>query len=300
MKAYFSASYWRHGFSSAKAVAALLSSFGALWLLVEMVSFFAEHLRPSIQALWPYFLGTGVIFALLINKPLTSVACKLSGRDVLLRVIVSDLFKTPGAKIVASNRTFETDFERGPIEKNSIQGQFTTRFYGSASHLDADIAHALHGTDPDLVLEGKKSRYPVGTVAKVATKGKTFYLLALAEINPKGVANASFDDLKTALPALWSFISGAGTYEPLVVPVLGTGYSRLPEPREQVVREIINSFIAACGERRFAESLTIVLYPKDFYKHAIDLQEIGRYLQHVCKYHEYGATLRVGRGTPVG
>lgn len=299
-KAYFSTSYWRHGFSPAKAISAFLSSFGALWLVVEAVSFFSEHLRSSFQALWPFFLLAGLALSLFLNRPVTAVECKLPGRDILLKVVVADIFSLPGSKVISCNRTFETSVNQGPIEKNSVQGQFTKRFYSDAAHLDADITRALHGVECESSPEGARSIYKVGAVAKVSPKDSTFYLLAIAEINRNGVASASFEDLKAALPELWSYITEAGTYEPIVVPVLGTGYSRLPETREEIIREIIKSFIAACGEKRFAESLTIALYPNDFYKHAIDLQEIGRYLQHICKYHEYGKALRFGRGTALG
>jgi hypothetical protein len=71
------------------------------------------------------------------------------------------------------------------------------------------------------------------------------------------------------------------------MPVLGTGFSRLPETREQVVREIVKSFVAAYSDCVFADRLTIVLSPKDVADHKMSLAELGAFLEHVCFYTEF-------------
>lgn len=301
LRAYISGAYWRHGFSFSKALAALLSSFGVLWLVMEIANFFVPNSDHTLQGMWPWFLLLGLAAAIWTNRPVHSVSCKLTGRDVALTICAGDIFSMPGAVVVGTNTTFDTDISSGLINKASIQGQFTEKFYDSVSHLNSDITAALFDVPSDIaspVKRGKQDVYPVGTVAQVVGKGRTAYLLVIAELNGKGVANATFDDLKTALPALWEFVANSGTIEPIVIPVLGSGFSRLPETREEIVREIVNSFIAGCSARRFTESLTIVMHPKDFYKHSVDLAGLGQYLGHVCRYSEYGAALRPGRGTP--
>ena len=92
------------------------------------------------------------------------------------------------------------------------------------------------------------------------------------------------EDLRAAMGGLWSFISESGGMERLRVPIIGTGYTRLTEQRSVIVRELLDSFIAACSERRFCESLTIIVAYQDYRKYNIDLEELGRYLAHICKY----------------
>lgn len=300
LRAYFSGWYWRHGFSWVKAIAALLSSFGALWLIVEIASFFSAPAREVLPQLWPWFLLLGSVIAFWINKPLLSVSCRLSDRDITLTIGVGDLFKNKGALVVGANTTFDTDTKNNLISSASIQGQYSEKYYNSIDHLDGDITRSLDGVPFELIDDnrvGKKALYPVGTVAKVSGRGRTAYLVAIAAMTAKGTARGSFDDLKTALPELWGYIAEGGSIEPLVMPVLGTGYSRITQTREEVIREIVNSFVAGCSARRFTESLTIVIHPRDFYVNGVDIVELGRYLRHVCKYTQSGQFLRVGAGT---
>lgn len=303
LRAYFSAAYWKYGFSVTKSIAALLSSFGMLWLLVEVVTFFSPTTATPLKNMWWLFLALGLVWAMWINRPIHEISCTLAGRDIHLRIRVCNFFEVEGAEIIGSNTTFDTEMASGLINKGSIQGQFTERNYTSTAHLDLDVTSALTGMSHQPAPPGKKGKqnvFPIGTVAKVTPKGKTAYLLAIASLNVNGVANGNFEDLKTALPALWEFISTAGTIEPLVVPVLGSGFSRLPEKKEEIVREIINSFVAACAARRFTDSLTIVIRPRDFYKSAVNLSELRDYLRHVCKYTQVGLKLQQGIGVAVG
>jgi len=82
------------------------------------------------------------------------------------------------------------------------------------------------------------------------------------------------------------------------MPVLGTGYGRLSQPREEIVRETIRSFIAACSEHTFADKLTIVITPQDVANHHISLDELGSFLRHVCQYASFSENNRPAVGTP--
>jgi hypothetical protein len=226
----------------------------------------------------------------------------MKGRDVTITLRVGDMFSVPGALVVGATTTFETDVATGLISPKSVQGQFTARFYDVVAHLDADLTAALAGVVPERILEagrGKRTAYPVGTTVRLTAKGRTAYLVAIASLNEYGVAHSSFEDLKNALPRLWEAVGERGTFEPLVMPVLGSGFSRLAETREELAREIIKSFTAACSSGRPTEALTIVLPPGDFYEHRVDLNELERYLQHMCRYTEFKQPVDVGAGRAV-
>src|SRR3569832_1012329 len=125
------------------------------------------------------------------------------------------------------------------ISADSVQGKFTSRYYRNQhQHLDADIAASLQGlafeTREDKPF-GKQQLFPVGTVAMVRPtergKYRRAYLVAIAELNNQGRAHGTMEDLRSAMGALWSYISDRGDIEPLRVPILGTGFSRLTEQR---------------------------------------------------------------------
>lgn len=296
-----SPAYWRHGFSLTRAGQALLASFGTMWLGAEILSFFSQDGGAWLRRQWIPFLLVGVLLALWLNRPRVRFACRLAGRDAVVEIRVGDMFAMQGALVIGSNTSFDTDTASGLISEGSVQGQFTKKYYTSVSHLDGDLASALAGIVPDhtsSTKKGKSAVYPIGTTLHVVTQGRRAYFVAIANMNDHGVATGTFDDLKTSLPMLWDYVATkGGSFESLVVPVLGSGFSRLPQPREEIIRAIVNSFVAACSSARPTEKLVIIIPFKDFHEHQVDFIELERYVQHVCRYTEYRSPAAIGTGT---
>jgi len=231
------------------------------------------------------------LIAIIQTKPKNNFCCKLDNRDISIEIVIGDLFKQDGSLVIGSNTTFDTRITRNLISEKSIQGQFTNIFYNkNESQLDKEISLELQGIEPEILNEnrvGKKERYPIGTVVKLTPKDKIIYMIAIADINEHGVAKTNYDNLRNALAYLWVFISNKGLKENITIPILGTGFSRLTQSREEIIREIINSFIAACSESTFCDKLTIVLNPFDIEKYKIDMEELEKYIFHVCKYTKF-------------
>ena len=308
--AYHYAKAWLRKLFSTQAVSAFLSSFGALWLAVQITRFVWPHtivfgtteLPDAIRNAWPLFGLVGLAAAAYQCRPRLAISHKLNGRDVAIQIAIGDILTFPGALIIGSNTTFDTRISTELISERSVQGIFTKKYYRGETQLDAELSTSLGsvlGQDLPANRVGKTKKYPMGTCVRLNPKNRTGYLLAIAEINEHGGASGSFNDLKESLPKLWEFISRRGLKEPLVMPVLGTGFSRLPQPREEVIREIIQSFVAACSERTFADKLTIVITPQDMAEHRISLDELGSFLQHMCKYTVLSSGNRQAIGTPV-
>jgi len=295
---------WIKNLISIRAFSAVLSSFGALWLVVEITSFFFEGTEwPNvIRHSWHWFGLAGVFIASWLCRPHLSVSHKLNGRDVTIEIAIGDLFSYPGAIIIGSNTTFDTRISRELISEKSIQGIFTRKFYGGETQLDPELSAGLSAL-PCETLQGKRvgksSRYPVGTCVRLNPKQHTSYFVALADINEHGVACGTFDGLKESLAKLWVFIGSRGMKESFVMPVIGTGFTRLKQTREEVVREIIKSFIAACSETTFADKLTIVIATQDVVKHHISLDDLGSFLRHECLYASFSRGNQQAVGTPV-
>lgn len=294
---------WGRSLLSLKAVSAVLSSFGALWLGVEIASYFFKGttLPSIIQGHWGLFALMGGAIALWICRPALSTSAKLNGRDVIIEIAVGNLFSFSDALVVGTNTTFDTRISRELISEKSIQGQFTKKYYGDEVQLDAELNTGLNGVSYEELKEqrvGKTRRYPIGTVVRLNPKNCTAYFVATAQLNEHGVASGSFEDLRQSLGQLWVFVGRRGLKEPLVMPVLGSGFARLTQPREEIVREIIKSFIAACSEKTFCDKLTIVLSERDVLNHQIDVGVLGAYLRHVCTYTEFATNGGVRMGTP--
>jgi Domain of unknown function (DUF6430) len=286
---------------SALGLGAFLASFGALWLVVEITDYFAKGTLAGafVHDHWGLFLLLGIAFTLWRCRPLMKIALKLKDRDVTITLAIGDLFSFKGAMVIGSNSTF--DVSNTVISEKSIQGQFTKKYYAGESQLEAELAVQLK----DLACEdlegkrmGKCKRYAIGSVVHLRPKDRTGYLLAISDINEHGNSSGTFEKLKQALAELWVFIGHRGAKEPLVMPVLGSGFTRLTQPRQQIVQEIIKSFVAACAERTFCENLIIVLNERDVLEKQIDFVSLGEYLKYVCRYTEFSDRTSERLGTP--
>ena len=289
---WMDSAYWRTWLGnlvSWKAVQTALSTWGALWLIVQTIRFFFDQtVLPNVaHDSFLVFFAVAATATVIRCKPCVSVAHKLNGRDVTIEIAIGNIFTFPGAIVVGTNTTFDTRISKALIDKRSIQGQFTTRHYQDEGQLDAEIAAGLSGLSSESLpgqRAGKSNKYPIGTAVRVNPPNRTAYLTAIANLNEHGTASGTFEDLKDALARLWAFISSRGTKEAIVIPVIGTGFCRLTQTREEIVHEIIQSFVAACTERTFADRLTIVVSPNDVTAHGISLDKLGAYLRHVCNY----------------
>src|SRR5258708_17675935 len=153
-----SKAYWRHEFSLKRTITALLSSFGGLWLMVVATNFFSPTAGNWIREKWFVFLLLGFAIAAWQNRPKVCFTCRLSKRDVAIEIRVGDMFSLPGALVIGSNTSFDTDIESNLISKRSVQGQFTKKYYNSVAHLDADLSAALAGIAPERTSTKKKGK----------------------------------------------------------------------------------------------------------------------------------------------
>ncbi len=299
ISAYFSRNYFRYFFSIKKVINPLLVVFGALWLCVEIISYFSDGIGNLIKGHWFLFIVVGLLWTLWENRPILSTSQHLSGRDINIELCIGDFFDFKGSYIIGSNTTFDTEMRNGLISEKSLQGQFTNKYYDNLMHLDNELEGALKSesfSETNSNKIGKKKCYEIGTVAKLAPRNSEAYFVAIAELNEHGIASSSFDNIKDSLVKLWDFIANRGGIEPLVIPVIGSGFSRIEIPRELIIKEIVKSFIAACATKRFAEKLIIVIYPNDYKKYDINLMELNEFIKYQCKYTEFKDNNELGRG----
>jgi hypothetical protein len=283
LQAFFSINYWHYTILKADTRKSALSTIGSIWLILSIARFFVKIPDSVIANNWSIFLLVVVLLTFKERRPVISVSEKLPERDVELEIKLGNLFREKGAKVISINTTFDTDIDNGVISKDSLQGQFTEKFYKSVQDLDKDIDSQLSKHSPvdnlDLKECGKTKRYELGTVVQVRPKGKIFYLAAIADFNNKGVASSSFDKLKLCLEKIWQYVSECGETDPIVIPLMGSGRARLTETREIIAQEIINSFIEACASKKFCRKLTIIISPHDYQKYDLNLYELRDYLK---------------------
>lgn len=278
----FTFSYWRYALFSRDALAKLLAVIGALYLFISILDWFKIYQRQNYNSYeLVVMLAFAVCYVLITRRPVKRVKYKVPKKDLSIEVVIDDLFKLPGAIIISSNATFDTDLASGLIHAESLQGQFANRiFNGNTGEIDKKIEESLKNEKYILKQEqpGKKKMYPIGTVAKVNFGNRNYYLLAMSHIGPDRNASSTPRILDEALEGLWKNMPKKGEREDVVVPLMGTGRGRLSTPRKKIIEKIAQSFADASQDVIFANKLTIVCSPKDAKEFSINLFQVRDYL----------------------
>ena len=274
----------------------LFSIYGMIWTAIEPIPFFSKSGESFLSTKGFWFFIIVFLITCCLTRPKTAFSYQLNNRDVTIEIRIADAFKVPGALVVPTNTTFDTDLDGNIPTADSIQGEFTRQYYDSeVHHLDLDIQKALaeenyaHDKLPQKKT-GKNKQYPMGTVIQFKRAGRLFYLVANSHINDGRRASTNIENVKESLVRLWLYISEKGAKGEIVIPLFGTGKGRLGEKREDIVLEIIRSFIASCSSGNYCDKLTIVIYPPDVANYEIDLNYLHDFLKFSCKYASFDSS----------
>jgi hypothetical protein len=271
---------------------AVTSGAGLIWLFVEIVTYLSPDSRASLIRLWLVFLILNIVYTCVrigvlawMSAPKRNAKFRVDGTNATLEVLIGDVFEVGGALVIPTSVTFDTNTNDQTIHPQSIQGQFTHRFFSSDNHLDTDLQAKLESCEPvgtvprDEKPFGKRKEYAVGTCVRLSVPDRTAYFLALTRYNREKTSSATLTDLKTALTKLWSYVRNCGEFEELTIPVIGSGRARVNATHENLAKEIIRSFVAASIEGPFCKCLRVVVYPPDVERGNIDFAKITRFAE---------------------
>ncbi|UNY98354.1 DUF6430 domain-containing protein [Zhouia spongiae] len=281
MKYFFnsilSKAYWRYIFSI-DGIKSILAIYGFIWLIIESLDFFNVYTRDQYaNYAFFIFIVIATLISILLKRPIKSILIPLKGHDFNLEVRIADLFDVSGAAVISSNTVFEADVASGKISVNSLQGQFTAKYFtGNQNKLIEDINEELKEIDVD-------APYPMGTTIPIHTHGKTFYFTAMAVLGENGNASSTVTDIKNALDGLWKYVRNSGELQELAVPVIGTGRGRIKMTRKKMIALIAESFVKESINNKFTEKLIITVRPEDADNFGINLYDIKDHLNHVLK-----------------
>lgn len=288
---FFTRSHWLNIVLTQKTFDDTFAAFGKIWLLINVISFFLPAAKPYLSDNSYLLMGVIIVMAFWVSRPRLSVLSNVKNYDMQIEIQVGNLFDFRGAYVIGTNSTFDVDTSTRVISPESLQGQFALRFYKNKfTELDADLERTLNGLEFDELNDGragKKKRYPLGTVAQLRKSNKIFYMVAIANLNVHGaIEDSSFDNIQYSLSELWKKVESTGNIDPLVIPLLGSLRCRLKQSRNDFVKEIINSYVGACIDKKLCEKLIIVISPQDYKKHEIDLEKLKSYLNCKCTFPE--------------
>lgn len=276
-------SYWGYALWSVDSLKTFLATVGAISMSLDLLESF-RLLKKSDLPSWllGFFILCGVIVVIITRRPVKRIRYKHPGMDLMIEVVIGDLFKISGQKVISTNTTFDTDISGGIISDQSLQGIFTNMYYpGNIQKLNADLAQGLQGI-PSVQIQkpGKTDQYDFGTTVKLKIGPEYFYWLAMAQMNPSNTAKTELKDLNHILEGLWEFIETKGEKLDTVMPVLGSGRGRLITNRKKLITIIAQSFVTASQSFVFVNKLIIVIHPDDIEKSNLNLFEVKDLLHH--------------------
>ncbi|MCR5701106.1 MAG: DUF6430 domain-containing protein [Lachnospiraceae bacterium] len=208
--------------------------------------------------------------------------------DITITLKVCNVLENKGAVIIPTNSTFDTLMEDEFISTGSVQGQYQTKYFkGRMEELNKKIEIGLEGKTFVELKDGRKHNkkwYPIGTVSRINERNKRAYFLVDSDIDPNGITiDVDALNISQALTNLWNYLYREGNAEPYSIPLIGTGKARAKDvSRNDIVQQIILSFLVASREHKITESLTICIYPGDFDK--IGWDELCEFLNYQSQF----------------
>lgn len=199
--------------------------------------------------------------------------------SVRIHVVPGDVLDQPCHLVIGMCDTFDTATDI--IATTSLQAQFLRRYLGGdVERLDSELAQRLEGVSPvaTIAKAGKTTRFPLGTVATLGGVDRRFFCVAYTEMNERNEARGSVDGVWSSLTSLWEAVCAHGNGDPVAMPVIGGGQSRLSQalsPADAIRLQVL-SFWLASRQERLSEELRIVVSPKVYDQ--LDRREIQAFL----------------------
>lgn len=154
--------------------------------------------------------------------------------------------------IIPANRCFDTIVDDRIISANTIHGQFLKYLYSINSFaphsLSSQIERALQGMDRTELSQNEKPngnllRYPVGTVVDIGSHNNSHYfMLGFTTFDSNLTAHASKEEFVLAIQKLIEFCNCHSQGYPVVLPLIGSGLSRMNISKNVALRYIVRAF----------------------------------------------------------
>lgn len=139
-----------------------------------------------------------------------------------------NLFSEQGLKTIAFNEYFDTLVDETLISSNTINGKFIKTKVSNISQLNDMITNNIECQKNIINFNenrtcGKKAKYKLGT----AIRFEEYILFAFSRFDENNRAYLNLDDYLSCLTYYWVEVNRIYNGENIIVPLLGTGITRL-------------------------------------------------------------------------
>ena len=141
--------------------------------------------------------------------------------------------------VIPVNTCFDTVVEdcttntKPLVSSNSLHGLWINRINSTLaideldSRIEANLAEQNVRYSVVNRSHGKTKEYPIGSISAIKWNNVVFYLLALTRFDDDNKAQCSEDELFLAICELIKYYDANGQANPMFIPIIGTGLSRI-------------------------------------------------------------------------
>lgn len=144
---------------------------------------------------------------------------RINGRPV--SIIVGDIFKQEGFKLIPFNERFDTQVDDIVIAHGTLNGVMIDKYVSNKNQLTATIERAK--CDASRFKASKKGVFPLGRLIAF----EDFLLLAFTHFSEENVAYIDVSEYEQALLNMWSEMRRVYAGREINIPLIGSGITTL-------------------------------------------------------------------------
>lgn len=215
----------------------------------------------------------GIVFAVLMiflyivlwikANYMNSINLKIKNSDVVVKI--GDLFQEKGLKVIPFNEYFDTLVNEEVIASTTLNGNFVNNYITDVDKLDKEIVKNRHLVKQQLEEnvnreQGKNQKYKLGSIHK----HEEYLLAAFSKFDDDNRAFLTMKDYINCLLNFWNEIDIIYAGESVVIPLLGTGITRLNDCDDMSEQEklelLLWSFKVSRVKFPYPSKVTIVIH----------------------------------------
>ena len=256
---------------------------GTLWLPIEA---FEGLSNQDVHVPYSIFLSSSFILSILIfladgylisgflKRKITVLS---NSFDTTITVRFGDIFSHKGWTAISVNDFFDSIVDDDLVSRQSSHGAVISQFWHGDSHRwERQVHDDLENLEYEYVPRnrGNRKEYSIGTTARASASHHDFLFVALSQTNiDDNVTRARVEDLMVAVRGLLVKGRAVCANKPLIIPLLGSGLSRVGIKSELLVDLILAVAFEETKLSKITDSIVIVL-PMDR-RTEIDLRAIS-------------------------
>jgi len=240
-----------------------LSTISLILSLILIFITIPDKCKIQIGFIFILILSLIYIYFWLMANSSKSINIKINKSTVVIKE--GDLFKENGLKVITFNEYFDTNVNDKIISKNSINGIFlNTYLKESIDIFDSFIKNNIHKKNE---VESKKNRekdggknlkYKIGTTLVYENE---YILTAFTMFDDDNMAYLTMPNYINFLISFWDEINIVYAKKDVVVPILGSGITRIKGHKEISNEELLNIMLWTfkISEMRFKHPAKLII-----------------------------------------